>query len=99
MAGEIRADYDQLTTVAARFSNNGRAVQDMLKNVTSHAEVLEGGSWIGRGVEAFAAEMNDEVIPAVRRLIEAMEEANRATNQISRTVRQAEEEAAAPFRA
>ncbi len=98
MANEIRADYNQLGATAARFSNNGRTVQDMLKNVRAHMDVLENGSWIGRGSDAFFREMNAEVLPAVQRLIQAMDEANRATNQISQTVHQAEEEASAPFR-
>ncbi len=99
MAGEVRAEYNQLGQVASRFMNQSNAVQQMLNMINSHVEVLEAGSWIGRGFDSFEREMNGEVIPAINRLIQALEEGNRATNQIANLMQQAEDEASAPFRA
>lgn len=98
MADEIKADYDQLGQVASRFSNQSQAVEEMLRDLRSKLEKLENGGWIGEGADAFFAEMNDEVIPAVTRLIEALVEGNQVTNEISRHVRDAEEQASATFR-
>ena len=98
MADEVRADYEQLEQVSARMANQSKAIQDMLNMVRSRMDPLESGSWIGRGSNAFFSEMNGEVLPASQRLQQALEEAGQVTRQIAQTMKQAEEEAAAPFR-
>ena len=98
MPDEVRADYEQLEQVSARMANQSKAIQDMLNMVRSRMDPLESGSWIGRGSNAFFSEMNGEVLPASQRLQQALEEAGQVTRQIAQTMKQAEEEAAAPFR-
>jgi WXG100 family type VII secretion target len=99
MADEIRADYDRLEKVASQFANQSQEIQQMLQKVRGSMEPLESGGWIGRGSDAFFSEMQSEVLPATERLQQAMDEANRVTNQIVQTIRHAEEEACSPFRA
>ncbi len=96
-AEEIRADYDQLAKVASRFSNQSQQIQQMTQNVQRSMESLRSG-WEGRGSQAFFNEMQGNVLPGVRRLDQALQQAARVTQQVSQTVRQAEEEASAPFR-
>lgn len=98
MADEIKAEYDQLEQVASRFSNQSQAMEDSLRDLRSKFEKLEGGGWIGLGADAFIAEMNDEIIPAMTRLINALAEGNRLTNEVSRTIQAAEDEASGTFR-
>lgn len=93
----VEADYDQLEQVAARFAAQAQAIEQMLNKVRSSMSNLEDGGWVGRGSDAFFSEMHDEVLPAVERLRQALEEANRVTNQITQVMKQAEEEARAPF--
>jgi len=99
MSDEIRADYDRLEQVAGKFANQAQAIQQMLQQVRGSMDPLEGGGWVGKGSDAFFAEMNDEVLPANDRLQQALEEAGRVTKQIIQTVKQAEEDASSPFRA
>ena len=70
----------------------------MQQSVQQAYQELHGGGWIGRGSEAFFREMEGEVMPAVRRLIEALAQANQVTNQISKLFHQADQEASSPFR-
>ncbi len=98
MADEIRVDYDRMEQLAAQFANQSQAVQQMLQKIRSSMDPLESGGWVGRGSDAFFAEMQSEVLPATERLRQALDEASRVTKQIVQTVRQAEEEACAPFR-
>ena len=79
------------------LSAQAQATEQMLGKVRSSMSNLENGGWIGRGSDAFFGEMHDEVLPAVERLRQALEEANRVTNQISQVMKQAEEEACSPF--
>lgn len=98
MAEEIRADYEQLKSVAERFSRQSESVTQMMRSVQGSMNKLKDG-WIGRGSDAFFTEMSDEVLPAVGRLKQALGEASTTTQKISNTVKQAEQEASAPFRA
>ena len=97
MADEVKADYEQLEQVANKFSNQSEEIQQMLQLVNSNMDKLEP-DWIGRGSEAFFSEMQGEVLPAVMRLQQALEEANQVTKEVVQTMQQAEEEASSPFR-
>jgi WXG100 family type VII secretion target len=97
MTDEIRADYEEMEQIATRFSTQSQAIQQMLQKVRSSMEKLENGDWIGRGSDAFFNEMNSDILPAVQRLVEALEEGSRSTKDIAQTVQQAEEEASARF--
>lgn len=98
MADEIRADYEQLEQVASQFSNQAQAIQQMSQNIRNSMQNLQDG-WIGRGSDAFFAEMQSEVLPATQRLQDALDEASQVTKAIIQCVQQADEEASSPFRA
>lgn len=98
MTDEIRADYEEMEQIANRFANQSQAIQEMLQKVRSSMEKLENGDWIGRGSDAFFNEMNSDILPAVDRLVQALDEGNRTAKDISQTVQQAEEEASSRFR-
>lgn len=97
MADEIKADYEQLEQVASRFSNQANTVQEVQQSIRSSMQNLEDG-WIGRGSTAFFAEMQGEILPAIQRLQDALEEASQVTKAIVQTMQQADEEASSPFR-
>jgi WXG100 family type VII secretion target len=97
MADEVKADYEQLEEVANKFSNQSEEIQQMLQTVKNNMDKLEP-DWIGRGSEAFFSEMQSEVLPAVMRLQQALEEANRVTKEVVQTMQDAEEEASSPFK-
>jgi WXG100 family type VII secretion target len=99
MSDEIRADYEQLEQIATRFARQEQAIQQMLQKVRASMSKLENGGWIGRGSQAFFAEMNGKVLPATQRLQQAMGEASRGVRDIAKTVQQAEDEASAVFKA
>jgi WXG100 family type VII secretion target len=98
MSDEIRADYDQLESVAARLAHQSEAIQSMQQKIRGSMSKLENGGWIGRGSDAFFNEMNSVVLPAGQRLQNALQQASQDTKTIVQTIKQAEEEAAGPFR-
>ena len=99
MFDKIEVDYDQLGQISQQFENRSQTVQHVLHNVHSKMSVLQGGGWEGRGSDAFFTEMQGEVLPAVQRLQQALEEAGRMSKGIIQTMQQAEEEASSPFKA
>lgn len=98
MAEKIEANYEQLNQIAKNFTQEADAIEQMLGEINACVDSLESGGWIGRGANSFYAEMHDEVLPAVQRLREALEEAARTTGEIAKTFREAEETASAKFR-
>ncbi|MCB0194614.1 MAG: WXG100 family type VII secretion target [Anaerolineae bacterium] len=98
MSDEIRADYEELEQIAGQFANQANEIEEMLRNYHGRYVELRDGGWIGRGADAFMAEMDDEVIPATVRFYKAMNEANKVTKDIINQLRQSEEEAAGLFK-
>ena len=95
----VRADYDQLGQVAQRFGAAAEAAGATLQTIQQHVQVLEGGDWVGQGARAFYQEMSGSVLPTLKRLTNALQAAQRTTQAISREMKQAEDAAAAVFRA
>ena len=98
MAEQIQADYAKLEDVARKFQTQSHAVEDTLNQVRTRMGPLEDGGWIGRGADAFFSEMQGEVVPAMQRLRDALDEANRVVREVSQHIQQAETEASTLFR-
>lgn len=96
MADEIRVDYDQLQKVAAQFSKQASAINQMQQQVKRKMRQLET-TWRGKGATEFFAEMNNKVLPATDRLHRALQDASITTKQIAELMERAELNAAAPF--
>lgn len=94
----IRVDHQALEQVASKFGDQAQAVAQLLQALQKSYQPLKSGGWIGRGSTAFCAEMENKILPAVRRLAEALAQANRTTNEIRTIMRNADEEASSNFR-
>lgn len=94
----IQAQYDDLEEVADRFDRQLAAIEQLLHQVTCCLDDLEHGGWSGRSARTFFRDMEDETLPAVRRLIVALEMGSDDTRHIARLLAEAEEEAASVFR-
>lgn len=95
---EIRADYEQLNQVANRLVQQAQTIQQMTQRVKASLAQLEQGGWIGRGANAFFDEMNGELLPACQRLYDVLSDSSQTTKEIVQIMRQAEEDAASPFK-
>ena len=96
-APTVRSDYDQLKNVSSSFSQQADTLNGMNQNLQGNIDTLQGGDWIGQGAQAFFKEMNDQVMPTLKRLQSAMSESARITQQISQIMKQAEENASKCF--
>jgi len=98
-APKIRADHEALLSIAQRFVTEADRMQKSLARLRRCMDVLRDGDWVGRGATAFYREMESDVLPTIGRLEGALRQAGRLTGRISQVMKQAEEEAAALFRA
>jgi WXG100 family type VII secretion target len=98
MSDQIEVRYDEMQQIAGKFNAQSQSVQDTLQRVKSTMEQLKNGGWEGRGSDAFFSEMEGEVLPAVQRLVQALEEAAQVTQKIVQVVQGAEQDASSLFR-
>ena len=96
MSDEVKANYAQLRQLYSKFKQQADAIFQMRQKVNQSMSNLQG-NWVGEGSGAFFKEMNDDVLPATNRLNQSLEEAASMTAKIAQTLKQAEQEAAAPF--
>jgi WXG100 family type VII secretion target len=94
---KIQADYDQLDAIARQFTDQADAIAELTRELGRIVDSLRNGGWVGMGANYFYDEMGHEVFPAMHRLSDALYSAGDTTRQISRRVRDAEEEASRPF--
>jgi len=97
-APRVRADYDALARIAEGFSRAAEANRSSVQAIQRAKGTLEGGDWLGQGARAFYQEMDQAVLPSLRRLSDALTAAQRITLQISQVVKEAEDAAAAIFK-
>ena len=81
-AHKVQADYDELASIANQFAQESSAAEQLMNQITNLVGQLEGGGWMGRGAQAFYAEMHDEVEPGLRRLVQALEDFSPATQHL-----------------
>ena len=93
---EFQCTYDQMEVIANSFTTQSDVVQQMLENLRNHMEDLKP-DWIGLGSDAFFNEMESEVIPALQRLIQALEDGAQLTTRVRQSIETAEQQASAQF--
>lgn len=93
-APQVRAAHEDLKQIATLFQQEGDNAQQTLAQLRQNLDQLQGGGWKGRGATAFFQEMNSSILPSLRNLQRALEQAGRVTTQISARLRQCEADAA-----
>jgi WXG100 family type VII secretion target len=94
MSDQVRVEYEQMGEVSTRFARQADTVQTLLQMLLGKLEPLKGGSFKGQAADAFYAEMDNVLLPAVRKLHELLGEANAATKDVTQLFRKADDEAA-----
>ena len=97
-AERVRSDFDKLKSIAGQFNSAAETTNGMIQSLNSNLEQLRGRDWVGKGADKFTGEMDNSVMPSLKRLQRAMSNASRITNQIAKIMKQAEDDAAGCFR-
>ena len=87
----IRADYDQMPEISKRFDREAVNVKRSIDSLNRKIEVLKGGDWFGEGANAFYREMESEVMPAMQRLLKALEMGSGVIRAIERLLHETEQ--------
>jgi WXG100 family type VII secretion target len=95
---KIRADYQTLRQIAQVFSRESETARRTLQSVQRAKDALQAGDWRGVGATAFYREMDQDVLPSMIRLYEALDSAGQVTQKMLQILQDAEEEAASLLR-
>jgi WXG100 family type VII secretion target len=93
----VQVQYDALSDTKKRFEQQSQAIQEMHVMIRRAVDQLQNGGWIGGGADAFYAEMEDVVEPAIRRLVAALDLGGEVTAGTSQKLSEADQQAAAPI--
>ena len=93
-APRVRIDYEAMKRIAQAFGRESEAAGRSLQDLQRSMDVLQRGDWVGKGAKAFYQEMEQDVLPSMRRLNKALGSASRVTLQIVQLLQSAEDEAA-----
>ncbi|MCS6834947.1 MAG: WXG100 family type VII secretion target [Anaerolineae bacterium] len=98
MSDRIEVNYEQLEEAKQRWDSVQSIVEAMESRLRSRVDELVGGGWVGEAASRFSGEMNDVVLPKLKRLAAALQTAAETTSRISSTMSEAEDQAAGCFR-
>ena len=90
-APKVRGDYDSLKQIAGSFNKEAESVEATLRDLTGKMDTLQGGDWIGQGANQFYQEMESQVIPHMNKLRDALAEAGKTSDQISKLIQDLED--------
>lgn len=92
----IQVNYEQLGKIASTLDDRSDQLKTIFRELQSYTDhVLHNNrGWIGDNADAFSQEMEQEVYPALDRLWQSVATAGDTVRDISKLMRQAEEDAA-----
>jgi WXG100 family type VII secretion target len=93
----FQSDYEELDTIASTFNTLGGAVESEYTHLKQAIENMRD-KWIGEGSTKFFQEMEDEVLPGLQRLQQALEQGGGKIKSIAGQIREHEEQASSLFK-
>ena len=88
---EIRMDYGLVEEMSTTFAKGVEQLQDTMTEMQSIASDLEDGALLGKGGEAFAAAIRNDLARALNNLTEKFQELSKDVNDAMEDMRSADE--------
>ena len=92
MAKIRKLNYDDMNSIVGKFKTEAQEIDGLLKQTKGKVESLHNNQWVGQGSEKFFSEMESLVMPAVGRLVDALNHAADVAQKIADTIRRFDEE-------
>jgi WXG100 family type VII secretion target len=99
MAEKSEVNYEQMANIVNKFNNEAEGINQLLNQTRGRVEGLHGNGWVGRGSDQFFQEMEQLVLPAMGRLVQALHAAAGAADNIVKIYRNAEDQGQSVFKA
>ncbi|MCU0499219.1 MAG: WXG100 family type VII secretion target [Anaerolineae bacterium] len=92
----IQINYEETETIAKIFTSEHDRMNRVYTDLKRCVDQLRNG-WVSEGADAFFAEMDDEVLPKVKRLVEALSIAHDQIMQIHEVMSTSEDQCTRSF--
>ena len=91
----ISANYELLGAVSRQFDQQAQVAKQVLTQLNGQLATLKGGGWMATAADKFFQSMDDEVMPGMLRLHQALMAASEKSKQLVELYKQAEQDASA----
>ncbi len=91
MANIQQVNYDEMQAIIKTLQAEEEELKSLLSATKNKVENLHGNQWVGQGADQFFQEMEGTVLPAMGRLVYALNTAGHVAQQMINTIRQADE--------
>jgi WXG100 family type VII secretion target len=91
---EVQIDYEEMSKAATEFENRADTVRLQMQRLILRLDAVRSGGWEGANARYFFNSMDNEILPGMSRLYEALNSACETANRITKIFQDAEEEAA-----
>jgi WXG100 family type VII secretion target len=81
-----------MSAIVKSFRTEQQEIEALYKQTKSKVESLHNNQWVGQGAEKWFSEMEGQVLPAVQRLIRALDYAGDTAQKIHETIHKHDEE-------
>ena len=98
MGRKVLLNYDELRTAVKKFRNEGEDIVQMHSTMRDRVHDLYK-DWVGEGADKFFREMENDLLPALSRLANALFYAQDVLQKIIKTIQTFDEDTAGYFRA
>jgi len=95
MSEKLEVNYEVLYEIAGCFGDHEAITKSMYNVLKQHIDDLRKNGWVGEGADAFYAEMDELLLPALKRLQASMVQAENVVKTIATEFENAEDEAKA----
>jgi WXG100 family type VII secretion target len=92
-ASVVLVQYEELDKVVSLFEHHADQIAKVYRFLSSHIENLRILYWVGDNADIFYSNMDNEVMPAIKRLHQALIESIDTTRDIIKVFESAEAEA------
>lgn len=91
MAGTVQVNYDEMQGIIKLLQQEENELRALLQQTKGKVESLHGNQWVGQGADKFFQEMEGTVLPAMGRMVYALDVAGNVAKQIINTIHNADE--------
>ncbi len=93
MDGNIQVDYEVVEQIADVFADQFERMQSITRKLDTELHQIMLAGWTGEAADEFFADMQDDLMPAMLRLMKALDQASEVTKKLWLEFANAEEEA------
>ena len=91
MAGTVQVNYDEMQAIIKLLQQEEEELKALLQQTKGKVESLHGNQWVGQGADKFFNEMEGTVLPAMGRMVNALDVAGNVAKQVINTIHSADE--------